>query len=122
MGTHATCETLERPIKDILRKVAYQPDLFAVGEYNNRLVATVMIGYDGHRGTLFYFAIDPGYQGHGIGQKLLNYAERALTRLGCPKPNILVRSENNAGAQFYTKAGFQQDLAASFGKRLISDH
>ena len=102
--------------------MAYQPDLFAVGEYNNRLVATVMIGYDGHRRTLFYFAIDPGYQGHGIGQKLLNYAESILTELGCPKLNILVRSENKEGAQFYTKAGFQQDLAASFGKRLIPNH
>ncbi len=49
----------------------------------------------------------------------LNYAENVLTGLGCPKLNVLVRSENNAEAQFYTKTCFQQDLAASFGKRLI---
>lgn len=110
------------PVKDIARKVAYQPDLFVVGECDNQLIATAMIGYDGHRGTLFYFAIDPDYQGQGLGQKLLNYAESVLTRLGCPKLNILVRSENNTGAQFYTKAGYQQDLAASFGKRLIPDN
>ena len=110
------------PIEDIVRKVAYQPDLFVLGEYNNQLVATAMIEYDGHCGTLFYFAIDADYQGHGLGQKLLNYADCILTELGCPKLNILVRSENKEGAQFYTKAGFQQDLAASFGKRLISDH
>lgn len=110
------------PIKDIARKVAYQPDLFVVGECDNQLVATAMIGYDGHRGTLFYFAIDPDFQGRGLGQKLLNYAESVLTRLGCPKLNILVRSENNTGAQFYTKAGYQQDLAVSCGKRLIPDN
>jgi len=103
------------PIKDIARKMAYQPDLFVVGECNSQLVATAMIGYDGHRGTLFYFAIDPDYQGHGLGQKLLNYAGSLLTELGCSKLNILVRSENIAGAEFYTKAGFQQDLQRVLG-------
>ena len=39
------------PAKDIHRKLRVQRDLFLVGTLDGRLVATVMAGYEGHRGS-----------------------------------------------------------------------
>ena len=47
------------PIKDIRRKLRIQRDLFLVGLLDGRLVATVMAGYEGHRGWINYLAVAP---------------------------------------------------------------
>ena len=38
------------PTKDISRKLLIQRDMFLVGILGTRLIATVMVGYEGHRG------------------------------------------------------------------------
>ena len=50
------------PKLDIERKVNIQKDLFFVGELSNKIIATAMFGYDGHRGWLNYFAVLPQFQ------------------------------------------------------------
>jgi len=82
------------PDKDIARKVSYQPELFLVGEVEGKVMASAMVGYDGHRGSVFYLAVGPQFQRMGYGAALMNEAESILTALGCPKLNILVRSTN----------------------------
>jgi len=56
------------PDKDISRKLAIQPELFFVGEFDEKVIASAMAGYDGHRGSVFYLAVLPKYQGSGIGR------------------------------------------------------
>jgi hypothetical protein len=46
------------PQHDIDLKLRAQPDLFFVGTVSNRIVATVMAGYDGHRGWIYYLAVE----------------------------------------------------------------
>ncbi len=109
------------PNKDIDRKLAFQPDLFFVAEVDTHIVASAMAGYDGHRGSVFYLAVLPDMQGEGYGQKLMSYIEDALTTLGCPKLNIVVRSSNVRVEGFYKNLGYQRDDVMSLGKRLIKD-
>ena len=59
------------PHRDIERKLAEQPELFLVGERDGHVVASVMIGYDGHRGWMNYLAVDPAEQGRGHGRALV---------------------------------------------------
>ena len=47
------------PRKDIARKLAVQPELFLVGTVDGEIVATVMAGYEGHRGWVNYLAVAP---------------------------------------------------------------
>jgi hypothetical protein len=49
------------PDKDIERKMTVGSDLFLVGELDNKLIATVMGGYEGHRGWANYLAVKPGH-------------------------------------------------------------
>jgi ribosomal protein S18 acetylase RimI-like enzyme len=109
------------PVKDIQRKMSVQPELFLVGFEETNLVATVMAGYDGHRGWLNYLAVGPERRNQGFGKKIVMAAEQRLQQLGCPKINIQVRLANKQAMEFYRKIGFHTDEVASLGKRLVQD-
>ncbi|MFC9559139.1 GNAT family acetyltransferase [Agromyces sp. NPDC056965] len=109
------------PYRDIERKLAVQPELFLVGESAGTVVATAMVGYDGHRGWVNYLAVDADRRGERLGALLMTEAERLLTERGCPKLNLQVRSTNEGVIEFYRRLGYQVDEAVSLGKRLIPD-
>jgi len=109
------------PEMDIYRKVKVNPELFLVGVINNRIVATVMGGYEGHRGWVNYLAVEPDYQQKGLGKKLMSEIEKRLLSMSCPKLNLQVRTDNTEAIIFYEKIGYKKDDVISMGKRLISD-
>ena len=106
------------PEKDIFRKLKVQPELFLVGVQNGRIVASVMAGFDGHRGWVNYLASHPDCQKQGWGRRMMAAAEAELRKLGCPKINLQLRISNSAAQAFYRRIGYTEDAALSFGKRL----
>ena len=109
------------PHKDIARKLAVQPELFLVGTVDNEVMASVMAGYEGHRGWVNYLAVAPRHRGRGFGRALVEHVERLLLERGCPKVGLLVRNSNKEAAEFYRRLGYAQDESISLGKRLIAD-
>ena len=109
------------PNFDIQRKLNFQKELFFVGLLNDEIIATAMFGYDGHIGWLNYFAVLPNFQKRGFGKKLMTFGEMALIEKGCPKLNLQIRNDNTKAINFYQKVGYKEDVAVSFGKRLIED-
>ena len=109
------------PVRDIERKVAVADDLFLVGTVDGVVVASVMAGYDGHRGWVNYLAVDPTRRRSGLGRALMAEAEGRLGARGCPKINLQVRTSNPSAIAFYERLGFAVDDAVSLGKRLESD-
>ena len=109
------------PHKDIARKLAVQPELFLVGTMDNEVMASVMAGYEGHRGWMNYLAVAPRHRGRGFGRALVEHVERLLLERGCPKVGLLVRNTNKEAAEFYRRLGYAQDESISLGKRLIAD-
>jgi ribosomal protein S18 acetylase RimI-like enzyme len=109
------------PHRDIQRKLKVQSDMFLVGCLDGRVIASVMAGYDGHRGWINYLAVDPGHQRCGIGKRMMDEGERRLRAAGCPKINLQVRSTNAAVIEFYQRIGFKVDDVVSLGKRLEPD-
>jgi ribosomal protein S18 acetylase RimI-like enzyme len=77
-----------------------------VAEADGRIVGTVMAGHDGHRGWLYYVAVDPARQRSGIGAQLVAHAEAWLAAAGVPKAMLLVRDTNAAVAGFYERLGY----------------
>src|SRR6185436_4224291 len=80
------------PHQDIRRKLTTQPELFLVGELEGAIIATIMAGYDGHRGWVNYLAVAPEHRTRGYGRQLMRHVEERLTAIGCPKLNIQVRA------------------------------
>ena len=109
------------PHADIARKLTEQPELFLVGTVAGELVATAMVGFDGHRGWVYYLAVSPRHRWRSYGRALMREAERLLIERGCPKLNLLVRSSNAEVIEFYGKLGYVRDDVGSLGRRLIHD-
>ena len=109
------------PVKDIARKQQVRPEWFLVGELDGQVIASVMFGYEGHRGWMNYLAVAPQYQSKGYAQALIETGEALLLAAGCPKISLQVRSSNAKVIAFYQSLGYAQDEAISLGKRLIPD-
>ena len=109
------------PASDIARKVGLGDDLFLVGEINGVVVASVMAGYEGHRGWINYLAVEPSHRNCGFARQLMTEAERRLHGRGCPKVNLQVRTTNLAAIGFYERIGYTADEVVSMGRRLIDD-
>ena len=109
------------PIRDIERKRAVSPEWFLIGLENDKIVASCMVGYEGHRGWINYLAVSPGQQKKGFAKELMTEAERLLREAGCPKINLQIRSTNSEVIAFYHGIGFTIDPVVSMGKRLEVD-
>ena len=100
-------------------KLAQGDGLFFIAEGpGGEVQATVMAGYDGHRGWLYAVAVDPALRQCGIGRVLVEHACTELAARGCGKVNLQVRDGNDAAAAFYEKLGFDREPRISFGRTL----
>ena len=109
------------PALMLAQKRRVQRELFLVGLVEERVVATVMGGYDGHRGWVYAVATDPAFRRRGYARSLLHAVERRLARLGCPKLNLQVRASNQAVVEFYEALGYSVEERISMGKELTRD-
>jgi ribosomal protein S18 acetylase RimI-like enzyme len=82
------------------------------------LVGAVMVGHDGHRGTVYYLGVEPECAGHGRGRALMAAAEEWLRTRGVWKINLLVRESNAAVIGFYEALGYGDQTCRVMGKRL----
>ncbi len=109
------------PYKDIERKIKVNPELFLIGETEGKIIASVMGGYEGHRGWINYLAVHPAYQKRSYGRAIVTAVEELIIAKGAPKINLQVRTTNTAVIQFYSSLGYSVDDVTSLGKRLIKD-
>ena len=109
------------PDQDINRKLKDSPDLFLVGTINGIIVASVMAGYDGHRGWIYYLAVGPEHRNRGLGRQIMAAAEEKLLAVGCPKIDLMIRKNNLDVIKFYEKIGYDHDEVVTMSRRLIED-
>ena len=110
------------PEKDIQRKLKVGTEYFLVGEYEATLVASVMGGYDGHRGYVNYLAVAPMFRNRGFAHVMMAEIETQLEAAGCPKINLMVRNTNVDVIEFYQSLDYKLDQSVILGKRLIPDN
>jgi ribosomal protein S18 acetylase RimI-like enzyme len=106
------------PMKDIDFAVAGQTSAVLVGEIDGQIVASAMVGHDGHRGALYYVAVDPAIQKQGVGRSLMNAAEDWLKGQGVWKINIMIRQDNLSAIGFYNSLGFEANAVVSMGRKI----
>ncbi len=109
------------PLRDIESKQQVTPEWFLVGELAGQVVATCMVGYEGHRGWINYLAVAPDLRRSGLATRLMDQATRLLRKAGCPKINLQVRSTNDEVITFYRNLGYEVDEVVSLGLRLEAD-
>ena len=68
------------PEIDIFRKTAQKDGLFLLAVKDEQLIATLMGGYDGHRGWINYLAVHPHFQRNGVATRGARRRGRATDR------------------------------------------
>jgi len=109
------------PARDIARKLRMQPEWFLIGLVADAIVASVMAGYDGHRGWVYYLAVAPEHRRRGYARALMERAEALLLEASCPKVNLQVRGDNEEALGFYERLGYATEERVNLGKRLEPD-
>jgi ribosomal protein S18 acetylase RimI-like enzyme len=94
------------PRLDFARAAAGPASEVLTGLSDGRVVATVMVGHDGHRGWVYYLAVEPEQQGRRLGTKMMTAAETWLQDRGVPKLEVMVRNQNRAVDGFYLSLGY----------------
>ncbi|MCF1504477.1 GNAT family acetyltransferase [Afifella sp. H1R] len=96
------------PRQDIRFALAAPASTILVGRRpeDDHLVASVMVGHDGHRGAVYYVATDPDWRGQGFGREMMAAAEAWLAAKGIWKLNLLIRGDNEVAKGFYEALGF----------------
>ena len=88
-----------------------------VGDDGGAIVASVMVGHDGHRGWIYYVATDPERRGRGLGRAVMAEAEAWLKRRGVPKGELLIRRSNDSVRGFYDAIGWTEEPVVVHAKR-----
>ena len=106
------------PQSDFVRALAGATSAVLGRRDGGALVATVMVGDDGHRGWVYYLAVDPTRQRGGLGRLMMAAAEDWLRARGCPKLNLMVRGDNTQARGFYARLGYELNDVVTLAKRL----
>ena len=106
------------PYKDIsvARRSAGSTVLVLARE--DRIVASVMAGHDGHRGMLYYVAVAPDVQKQGLGKQAVRAAETWLGERGVWKVNLLLRAENATVKGFYESLGYEVNPVLCMARKI----
>ena len=104
------------PRSDIQKKLRHSPESFFVGAFEGRVAATVMVGYDGHRGWIYKLAVRPDLQRKGIGTQMMEHAEGWLRQQGCLRAKLQIDAARGGVAEFYKKLGYEVQPLISMAK------
>ena len=111
---------IARPWNDPLRDIAFARrdahSTVLLAQIEGRVVASVMVGEDGHRGWVYYVAADPAMQGGGLGRAMMAAAEAWLVGRGVWKMQLLVRGDNDKVKRFYEHLGYTDTKSSCFQK------
>ncbi len=89
-----------------------------LGRSAGSLVASVLVGHDGHRGWVYYVTADPEHRFKGYGREIMRAAEDWLRARGILKLQLMVRPDNTKVKAFYESIGYGEQERIVFAKWL----
>lgn len=110
------------PDADFDRAIAAPQSAVLLGEIDGKLVASCMVGDDGHRGWVYYVSADPDRPRKGLGRDIMAAAAEWLEKRGCRKAMLMVRPTNTKVLGFYEGIGWEAEERAIFMKWVKPKH
>lgn len=103
----------------LARYLARNPGISQAAFVGDSLVGAVLAGHDGRRGFLYHLAVEPRFQNIGVGRALVERAVTLLEAQGLRRALILVAHNNDSGADFWSRRGWEKmDFARPMGRDL----
>ena len=88
------------------------------GRDGSDIVASVLVGHDGHRGWVYYVAVDPDHRHKGYGRVIMDAAEDWLRGRGIEKLQLMVRPDNTQVQAFYQSLDYFEQERIIYAKWL----
>jgi ribosomal protein S18 acetylase RimI-like enzyme len=88
------------------------------GRDGGSIVASVLVGHDGHRGWVYYVTVDPDHRHKDYGRLIMAAAEDWLRTRGIEKLQLMVRGDNAKVHAFYEALGYYDQERVVFAKWL----
>jgi ribosomal protein S18 acetylase RimI-like enzyme len=108
------------PAADFERAVTGPASAVLVLREGDALLASVMVGHDGHRGWVYYLAVAPERRRSGLGRATMEAAEAWLRERGVPKIQLMVRDDNVSALAFYESLGLERQKVVTLGRFLAA--
>ena len=116
------CDLLQNPLNDPGKDIAFclagGHGEILIMEDDGKVVATAMVGQDGHRGWVYYVAVEPALQGQDLGRRIMTAAEERLKAANVPKVHLMVRGGNTQVVGFYQRLGYMVEPITTMSRRL----
>lgn len=106
------------PDADFVLALASDASIVLVAREGDMVAGSVMTGFDGHRGWVYYLAVSPGARRGGLGRALMAAAEAWLRERGAPKIQLMVRGSNADALGFYEALGLERQDVVTLGRFL----
>ena len=103
-------------LAEINKKQKRDPDLFLIAEVGNKVIGTVLGGFDGRRGIVYHLAVTDSFRSRGIGGMLMNELENRFRQKGCIRSYLMVSMHNPDVVRFYQKRGWDKLSLYIMGK------
>ncbi|KAD3632931.1 GNAT family acetyltransferase [Arthrobacter yangruifuii] len=95
------------PMDELLRAMNGPTSTVLGYSLDGDLIATAMVGHDGHRGWVYYLAVAPDRQESGLGRLMMEACEQWLIERGAVKVQLMIRSDNSPVIGFYDQLGYE---------------
>jgi ribosomal protein S18 acetylase RimI-like enzyme len=94
------------PVVDVMAPRSWPSERVLLVEMEGRPVGTVRLTHDDEGGGVYGFAIDPAWQGRGLGKDVLRRVCRQLREEGAHQVHLEVAVGNDRALGLYTSIGF----------------
>jgi N-acetylglutamate synthase len=94
--------------ESITQFLARNPGLSRVAMDGSLVIGVALCAHDGRRGHVYHLAVDPTYQGRGLGRRLLDECLEGLRRAGLERVIIMVANDNPRGREFWKRYGWEE--------------
>jgi len=98
--------------ESIAQFLLHNPGLSRVARDGSAIVGVALCSHDGRRGHIYHLAVDPAYQGHGLGKRLIDECLQGLRRAGLKRAIIMVADDNSRGREFWLRCGWEEICGA----------
>ena len=106
------------PHADFARALGYPGATVLLLEDGATVAGSVMVGYDGHRGWIYYLAVEPDSRGGGQATALIDASCSWLVARGCPKVELMVR-DGNPAARLYERLDWERQPVRVYARWLL---
>jgi ribosomal protein S18 acetylase RimI-like enzyme len=98
---------------DVRGLLERDPEALLVAEVDGEIVGSLVVGWDGWRGTFYRLAVDPSHRRRGLATALVQAGEERLRALGAHRLNAIVETEEADAMAFWAAAGYELQTARS---------